>query len=128
MLDFSRKDTAKDMKTKNRYLILVAAAIVNFVYGAAYIWTVFQPAAIEQFQLPTSSANRPFNVFMGSFVIGNIIGGKLQQKIGARNTILLGSEIMVAGFFATANVPVAMPFLLNITYGIIYKFAIICDN
>ncbi|MFI3171835.1 MAG: MFS transporter [Eubacteriales bacterium] len=105
-------------KQRNRYLILFAAAIVNFSYGSAYIWSVFQPAAKEKFGLEASSANRPFNVFMGFFVLGNILGGKLQQKLGTRLTILLGSFWMCFGFLLTAFIPVNMPYLLSITYGI----------
>lgn len=106
------------LKTKNRYLILFAAAFVNFSYGSAYIWSVFQPAAMEKYGLESGSANRPFNIFMALFVVGNITGGKLQQKIGTRCTILLGSFIMCCGFFLTAFVPENMSFLLSATYGV----------
>ena len=104
-------------KLRNRYVILFAAAIVNFSYGSAYIWSVFQPAAKEKFQLEAGSANRPFNIFMGLFVLGNILGGKLQLKFGTRKTVLTGSFLMCLGFLLTAFVPSNLPSLLSITYG-----------
>lgn len=105
-------------KQKNRYLLLIAAAIVNFCYGSAYIWSVFQPEAMERFTLASASASQPFNVFMAFFVLGNISGGKLQQKIGTRLTILGGSFLMCLGFLLTAYIPTNMGFLISITYGI----------
>lgn len=105
-------------KQKNRYLLLIAAAIVNFSFGSAYIWSVFQPEAMERFNLASASASRPFNVFMAFFVLGNISGGKLQQKIGTRFTILGGSFLMCLGFLLTAYIPTDMGFLISITYGI----------
>lgn len=105
-------------KQRNRYLILFAAAIVNFSYGSAYIWTVFQPAAMEKFGLESGSANRPFNIFMGFFVLGNILGGKLQQKLNTRATVLSGSFLMCLGFFLTSFVPDNAAYLLSVTYGI----------
>lgn len=105
-------------KLKNRYLILFAAAIVNFSYGSAYIWTVFQPAAKEKFGLQDGDANRPFNIFMGFFVLGNILGGKIQQKLGTKKTILLGSFLMCLGFLLTAFTPDNFPIFISLTYGV----------
>lgn len=105
-------------KQKNRYLLLFAAAIVNFSYGSAYIWTVFQPAAKEKFGLQDGDANRPFNIFMGFFVLGNILGGKFQQKFGTKKTVLGGSFLMCLGFLLTAFVPDHLPILISFTYGI----------
>ncbi len=105
--------------TNKRYGLLLIAAILNFTFGSAYIWSVFQPAALTTFQLDVSSANLPFNVFMSLFVIGNITGGKLQQKIGIRPSIILGSYLMCAGLLGTAFVPVTLPQLLPVTFGIL---------
>lgn len=105
-------------KQKNRYFLLFAAAIVNFSYGSAYIWTVFQPAAKEKFGLGDGDANRPFNVFMGFFVLGNILGGKIQQKLGTKATVLSGSFLMCLGFLLTAFIPANMSVLISLTYGV----------
>lgn len=105
-------------KETNRYLLLFAAAIVNFSYGSAYIWTVFQPAAKIKFGLEDGDANRPFNIFMGFFVLGNILGGKIQQKLGTKKTILSGSFLMCLGFLLTAFIPENLSILISLTYGI----------
>lgn len=105
-------------KSTNRYLVLLLGAIVNFSYGSAYIWTVFQPAALEKFSLSAASANAPFAIFMGVFVLGNILGGKLQQLIPPQRVVLGGSFLMCAGFWLTGLVPIEMPGLLYVSYGI----------
>ena len=105
-------------KEKNRYFILVMAALANFCYGCGYIWTVFQPEAKIRFQLEDASANRPFSIFMAMFVVGNILGGKLQQKFRPRRIVLGCSLFMCLGFFLTALVPARLPWLVNLTYGI----------
>ncbi|MCD8097946.1 MAG: MFS transporter [Lachnospiraceae bacterium] len=106
-------------KEKNRYFILVMAAVTNFCYGCGYIWTVFQTEAKSRFQLADAEANRPFSIFMALFVIRNILGGKLQQKFRSRTVVLAGNALMCLGFLLTALVPKEFPWILNITYGVL---------
>jgi MFS transporter, OFA family, oxalate/formate antiporter len=106
-------------KIKNRYIILAFGACVQFCYGIAYVWSMFQPYAITKYSLDTSAANQPFGIMLGVFAIGNLIGGFLQKKLNATFLIYVGSTIMCLGLFATAYVPVDKPWLLNITYGVI---------
>ena len=101
----------------NRYVLLIIAAAVNFCYGSAYIWTVFQPAAKLRFSLQVSSANKPFAVFMAIFVLGNIIGGKIQQKLNSRLIVLSGSLLMCVGFLLTSIIPPNSAWLISLTYG-----------
>ena len=48
-------------RSTNRWLILAAAAIVNFVHGNPYIWTVFQPYVKEEYGLSTAASSLPFS-------------------------------------------------------------------
>lgn len=102
---------------KKRYLILVVASIVNFVHGNPYIWTVFQPYVREEYGLSVAASSQPFTIIIGIFALGNMIGGYLQHKIGARNTILAGSLVMCAGFALAAIAPYHMPWLVSLGYG-----------
>lgn len=105
-------------KRKNRYKILAIAALVNFVHGNPYIWTVFQPYVREEFQISLARASQPFMFIIAVFAIGNIIGGFLEHRIGARMTILFGSLFMCAGFFIAAVAPHNMPWMISAGYGI----------
>ena len=93
---------------RNRYLVLTAATIVKFVHGNPYIWTVFQPYVKEEYGLTTAASSQPFTIIIGIFAVGNMLGGCLQHKVGARKTIFLGSFVMCAG---------SMPWLIDLGYG-----------
>lgn len=105
------------MKIKNRYIILIIASLVNFVHGNPYIWTVFQPYVREEYNLSLAGSSQPFNIIIGIFAVGNMIGGFLQHKIGAKKTILAGSFVMCVGFFMAAVAPQNMPWLISLGYG-----------
>ena len=106
-------------KGTNRYLILAVAAVVNFVHGNPYIWTVFQPHVRSEYDLSLAASSQPFTLIIGIFAVGNMIGGYLQHKIGARATILGGSFVMCAGFFLAAAAPYNMPWLISAGYGVL---------
>lgn len=110
----------------NRYLILVMGTLVQFCYGLAYVWSVFQPYAKDRYSLDTTDANLPFGIFLGIFTLGNLTGGYLQKKWNTTFIILTGSVIMCLGLLATAYVPVNAPWLLNLTYGGISGFGCGC--
>ena len=105
------------IKKKNRYIILAIASLVNFVHGNPYIWTVFQPYVREEFGLSLAASSQPFTIIIGIFAVGNMIGGFLQHKIGAKRTILFGSFVMCAGFFLAALAPHNMAWLVSLGYG-----------
>ncbi len=113
-------------KENNRYLILVMGTLVQFCYGIAYVWSVFQPYAKDRFSLDTSAANLPFGLLLGLFAVGNLAGGYLQKKWNVTLLILCGSMIMCLGLLATAYVPVDRPWLINITFGCITGFGCGC--
>lgn len=98
-------------------MILVIASLVNFVHGNPYIWTVFQPYVREEYGLSVAASSQPFTIIIGIFALGNMIGGYLQHKIGARNTILAGSFVMCVGFALAAIAPHNMPWLVSLGYG-----------
>ena len=113
-------------RSTNRWLILAAAAIVNFVHGNPYIWTVFQPYVKEEYGLSTAASSLPFTLIIGIFAAGNMAGGYLQHRAGARMTAFLGSLIMCAGFFLAATAPHSMPWLISLGYGVLGGFGSGC--
>lgn len=104
-------------KSKNRYAVLAIASIVNFVHGNPYIWTVFQPYVRKEYGLSLAASSQPFTIIIGIFALGNMLGGFLQHRIGAKKTILAGSLVMCLGFFLAAVAPSHMPWLISLGYG-----------
>ena len=113
-------------REQNRYWILFVASVVNFVHGNPYIWTVFQPYVKEEFHLSDAASSQPFTIIIGIFALGNMAGGWLQQKIGAKKTILAGSLFMCAGFLLAGIAPYNMPWLVSLGYGAIGGFGSGC--
>lgn len=103
----------------NRYFILAVAATVNFVHGNPYIWTVFQPYMQKEFDVSAAVSSQPFTLIIGVFSFGNMIGGYLQHKIGAKRTILSGSLFMCLGFLMAALAPEDAPWMVSLGYGVI---------
>lgn len=114
------------LRKSNRYILLAMGALVQFCYGIAYIWSVFQPHAKVKFSIDTAAANLPFGILLGLFTIGNLVGGYLQKKINVTLIIMAGSVVMCLGLLGTAYVPVDKPWLLNITFGVIAGFGCGC--
>lgn len=106
-------------RLRNRYLILALGACVQFCYGIAYVWSMFQPYAIKKYNLDISAANLPFGVMLALFAVGNLTGGFLQRRCRATLLIYIGSTVMCSGLLATAYVPVDKAWLLNVTFGVI---------
>ena len=104
-------------KGKNRYAVLAIASIVNFVHGNPSIWTVVQPYVRKEYSLSLAASSQPFTIIIGIFALGNMLGGYLQHKIGAKKTILAGSLVMCLGFFLAAVAPSHMPWLISLGYG-----------
>lgn len=102
---------------RKRYIILAIASLVNFVHGNPYIWTVFQPYVREEYGLTVAASSQPFTIIIGIFALGNIVGGFLQHRIGAKKTILAGSLVMCSGFLLAAVAPHHMPWLVSLGYG-----------
>jgi len=106
------------MKIQNRWVIIFVSFILNLILGSAYAWSVFQPRLIEMFGYTTTQASFAFTLSLGLVPFAMIIGGKVQAKLGARLTILIGGLIFGAGFalagFSTENI-----IILYLTYGML---------
>lgn len=106
-------------KLSLRHRVLLAAAAVNFVHGNPYIWTVFQPYVQREYGLSPAASSQPFTLIIGVFAAGNLAGGYLQRRLGARCAALLGSLFMCLGFLLAALAPIGIPGLISLGYGVI---------
>jgi OFA family oxalate/formate antiporter-like MFS transporter len=112
------------MKTNQsyRYVILIAGVFIQFCYGLAYVWSIFQPYVLDTFQMDAGSASLPFGIFLACFSLGNITGGLLQKKLSSTLLIISGSFIMCLGLIFSSFIPLDQGSLLNLTYGVISGF------
>jgi OFA family oxalate/formate antiporter-like MFS transporter len=123
----STTSTAGSGVTTNRWLLVVAALLLQFSIGAVYAWSVFAKALKEAdaFHLSTLQSTLPFEVTIGMIFIGSYLGGRIQDRRGPRTVALIGGIIygigvIIAGF-ATSE---SLLWLLVLGYGVISGFGL----
>jgi len=107
------------MKTKNRYFILVSGMIMQFCAGIIYMWSVFKGPVAVHLNWDAGSASLTSSIMLAMFVLGIILGGYAQDKLGPGKVTFGGSMLIGAGMACTALVTMNMPWLVYLTYGVI---------
>src|SRR6185503_10500034 len=76
----------------SRWVLVVAALLLQFSIGAVYAWSVFSKALKEAsaFELSSVQAALPFEVAIGMIFIGAYLGGRIQDRRGPRTVALAG--------------------------------------
>lgn len=83
----------------NRIIPVVATIAIQLCLGTAYIWSVFQAGIAESlFAGNNASAALTFSILLAVLSVGSTIGGKLQDKVGPRLTVIIGGLILALGF------------------------------
>ena len=118
---------ARPAGAPNRWVILVAAILVQLAIGSVYAWSVFAKAlqSEEAFGWSKPKAALPFSVVIGMIFVGSYIGGRIQDKRGPRTVAMAGGVIysvgvILASFASNAD----MFWLLVLGYGIIGGFGL----
>lgn len=107
-----------ETKTK-RFIPVIAAIAIQLCLGTAYIWSIFQNGIADSiFSGDNVAAGLTFSLLLATLTIGSTIGGKLQDKFGSRNVVIIGGVILALGFFSASFVTASAPWLLWVTYGI----------
>ena len=110
----------------NRWLILVAAVLVQLAIGAVYAWSVFGKAmqADEAFGWSKSKAAVPFEVVIGMIFVGSYIGGRIQDRKGPRVVALVGGVIYSIGVILASFADGDRFWLLIVGYGVLGGFGL----
>lgn len=110
----------------NRWLILIAAILVQLALGGVYAWSVFSKAmrSKDAFGWSTEKAALPFTVCIGMIFIGAFLGGRIQDKRGPRIVALTGGVIYSIGIILAsfANKDALWPLVLG--YGVLGGFGL----
>ncbi len=121
----SERDTTST-GTPNRWLILVAAVLVQLAIGAVYAWSVFAKAMQEPEAFGWSKAQSavPFTVVIGMIFVGSYIGGRIQDRKGPRIVALVGGVIYSIGVILASFADADRFWLLVLGYGILGGFGL----
>lgn len=96
--------------------ILAAAFFVNLCIGIIYAWSVFKQSLVEQ-GWSNTDASMPYTVATLCLALSLLIAGHLQDRIGPRKVLLLGTALCALGLVISSFVNT--PFALIISFGVI---------
>ncbi len=107
---------------KHRTMTLISGALILFVLGIIYIWSIFN-APVTAY-LGGADVSYTFNIMLVTFVAGILIGGRIQDKKGPRPVVLWGGILFAAGILLSSVVPVGLPWLFAVMYGGLAGFGV----
>ena len=94
--------------TTNRWVIAVAAVVMQICLGAAYGWSVFVAPLVSMTGWTLTQVSLNFTLAIAFLGVGTIIGGLWQDRVGPRPVataagIIYGVSYLLAGYFASAH-------------------------
>ena len=72
---------------------------------------------MEYYSWSADNASVTFSIMLATFVLGIVVGGRLNDKKGPRLVVFLGGLMFCAGIFLSSLVPQDMPWLIYLFYG-----------
>ena len=113
------------VKTNKQGLkVLITGSILQLFLGIIYVWSVFVTPVSDFYGWDTDAVKLTSSFMLCFFVVGILLGGKLQVKIGASRVVLMGGLLLSCGMLATAFIPKGAAWLIYLTYGIIGGFGV----
>ena len=77
-------------RAPSRWIMVVAALVVQVCLGVLYAWSVFRPALMDTFDWSVQEA-ATLHVLLLFFAIGMIVAGRWQDKVGPRRVVIVGA-------------------------------------
>jgi len=111
-------------ENKQGLQVLFTGAILQLFLGIIYVWSVFVAPVSEYYGRAVSDVKLTSSFMLCFFVVGILLGGKLQGKFGAPKVVLCGGLLLAFGMLATAFIPKGALWLLYISYGIVGGFGV----
>lgn len=112
------------LENKKGLKVLITGAILQLFLGIIYVWGIFVMPVSEYYAWDISSVKLTSSFMLCFFVVGILVGGKMQVKIGATKVVSMGGFMLAIGMFATAFIPQNSAWLIYITYGTIGGFGV----
>lgn len=94
--------------------ILIAGVCINLCMGVLYAWSVFSKALVS-LGWSNADASLPYTVAVGVFASTVLISGILQDRMGPRRLVILGTLLVGSGLIASSFATTAP--MLIFTFG-----------
>ena len=94
------------IQKKQRLLTMIFGAFAIFFTGYPHVWSIYQPYVMEQAGWSQGQASMCFYLALSTFVFGNIVGGRMQNRFKEKTIVWIGGGIFAAGIsdrFHTAS-------------------------
>ncbi len=106
------------MKKQNPIVPIIACLIVQLCVGILYLWSALRSDVVKSFNWTDAAAGMVSSYMIFAFVFGNLIGGIINDRKGAKLTCFLGMILFAAGIGLTGLLNENTVGLLNITYAV----------
>src|SRR5581483_12294574 len=109
--------------TSNRWLIAIAAVVMQICLGAAYGWSVFVAPLVAMTGWTLTQVSLNFTLAIAFLGLGTIIGGLWQDRAGPRPVatvagLIYGASYLLASYFASAHSLAGLYFSYGLLGGI----------
>jgi OFA family oxalate/formate antiporter-like MFS transporter len=120
-------------KTQNKFLPLIAGAIIQLCLGIIYIWSIFKAPFVAYYsqtvaeRFATTISSLTYSIMLAAFVLGIIIGGRFNDKKGPRPVVFMGGMMFSIGILLSslsATFIPSLPWLICIFYGGVAGFGV----
>ncbi|MGL5085327.1 MAG: MFS transporter [Clostridium sp.] len=115
-------------KTKNRWLVILGAVLIQICIGSVYSWSLFNQPLIDKFGWDKSDIVFTFSIVVFVFAFTTMFSGRLQDKIGPKKVALIGGALYGTGLILSsfANHIFHLYLYYGIIGGIGIGFAYVC--
>ncbi|EON6312375.1 OFA family MFS transporter [Vibrio cholerae] len=96
--------------------ILLAGFCINLCLGILYAWSVFNKALVTDFGWSAADASSPYAIATIAFSVCLLVAGILQDRMGPRNILILGTSLTGLGMIASGFASSVL--MLNLTFGV----------
>ena len=110
------------IQKKQRLLTMIFGAFAIFFTGYPHVWSIYQPYVMEQAGWSQGQASMCFYLALSTFVFGNIVGGRMQNRFKEKTIVWIGGGIFAAGILASAFLIVSTPLPMYLSYGVMQGF------
>src|SRR4030065_1511305 len=84
-------------KLTNRWVMVIAALIMQLCLGVLYAWSVFRAPMMKELGYTVKEAGYPFMASLFFFAVGRIFAGRWQDKAGPQKVAVFGGLLLGFG-------------------------------
>ena len=109
----------RDSRKRRMLQTMITGALLIFFTGFVHVWSIYTPYVMKETGWAEGTVSLAFYLANCSFVLGNILGGRLNGRLGAKKVTALGGGLFAGSIALSALAIRLAPAALYLTYGLI---------